>query len=522
MENLFKKITAILIFQLIVINIFSQSIDTLDKGYTRYYYHDGELRSEGVIEKGKPNGYWKSYYQNKVVKSEGNRINFKLEGLWVFYDIDGDTIEKINYHRDKKNGYDFKYQYKDIDGKKTGILKSKELFVKDKKQNKSYYYNDDGSIYQIVNYKNNFKNGLTREFDKNGNIISVYTYKNGILIKKENINRFDHNGKKQGLWRDYFSNDRIKYEATYLNDKLHGYYKEWNIKGQLIKNVKYFNGEIVIDNSKKKEKLKIKKRYYDNGKIKYKGSYRDTIPVGIHRKYDESGKIAASDIYDDFGNLISNGIVDDEGIYHGKFVNYYLSGEKKSEGNYLKGLKDGKWIFYYKSGEIEQEGYFRKGKIDGEWNWYYKNGNVKRQEHYIDGREDGLCIEYSKDGEILEKGEYQEGLKEGEWVNNVGEHVEKGNYKFGLRDGRWEYYYPNGKLKFEGNFLQGNEDGKHKWYYPDGRLKEEKYYVFGSREKIWKYFNPDGSLFMSVTYRNNKEIKINGKRIEKEENKSKQ
>lgn len=519
MENLCKKLTVLLIFQLIVTSVFSQIIDTLDKGYTKYYYPDGEIISEGIIKNGKPNGYWKTYYQNKIIKSEGNRINYKLEGLWIFYDNEGDTLEKINYHNDKKNGYDYKFLYKDIDGKKNGILKSKELYVKDKKENKSYYYNGDGTLYQIVNYKNGFKNGLTREFDKNGKLISVFIFKNGILVKKENINRLDRNGKKQGIWREYYTNDRIKKEAFYLNDKLHGYYKEWNIRGQLIKNIKYFNGVVVKEDAEKRKKLKIKNQFYDSGKLKSKGSFRDTLPVGIHRIYNEEGKVIKSNIYDDFGNLISKGIVDEEGIYHGKFINYYLSGEKKSEGNYLNGKKDGKWIFYYKSGETEQQGYFRKDKIDGEWTWYFKNGNIKRQEHYIDGKEDGLCIEYSENAEILEKGEYVDGLKEGEWINNVGEHIEKGNYKFGLREDKWQYFYEDGKIKFEGNFLQGNEDGKHKWYYRNGKLKEERYYIFGSREKIWKYYNADGSLFMSVTYRNDKEIRINGKKIENDGNK---
>jgi len=511
-----RKIFLLIVFQLIAFFSFSQLIDTLDKGYTKYYYPNGEVISEGVIEKGKPNGYWKTYYPHKILKSEGNRINFKLEGLWLFYNNEGDTIEKIYYRKDKKNGFDYKYIYKTVDNIKVGVLKSKELFVKDKKENKSFYYTEDGFLFEIVNYNNNKKHGLTRQFDESGKLISVLLFKKGVLIKKEKINRIDDRQLKQGIWRDYFSNDRIKYEAIYLNNELHGYYKEWNIKGQLIKNIKYFNGVVVDENIKKQVKLKEKKQYYENGNLKYKGNYRDTVAVGIHRKFNENSELIESYVYDDFGNLIGKGIIDEEGNYNGKFVNYYVSGDKKSEGNYSNGNKNGLWKYYYKLGAIEQEGYFRNGKIDGTWKWYYESGKIKREENYIDDREDGLCIEYAENGDILVKGEYIDGLKEDLWINNVGEHVENGYYKFGQREGRWEYYYANGKLKFEGNFLQGKEDGKHKWYYSNGKLKEEKYYIYGSREKIWKYFDEEGNLFLTILYRNNKEIKINGRKVETE------
>ena len=517
MENYSFKIFVLIVFQLMFINVFAQLIDTLDLGYTQYFYPNGKIISEGVIENGKPNGYWKTYYSNNVLKSEGNRINYKLDGLWLFYDNEQDTIEKIYYRKDKKNGFYYKYLYKIIDNKKIGVIKSKELFVKDKKQTKSYYYSDDDFLFQSVNYNNNKKNGLTREFDKAGKLITVLIFKKDILIKREKINRIDDRQLKQGLWRDYFSNDRIKYEAIYLNNELHGYYKEWNIKGQLIKNIKYFNGIVVNENVKKQAQLKEKKQYYDNGKLKFKGTYRDTFAVGIHRKYNINSELIESYIYDDFGNIIGTGIIEENGIYKGKFINYYPTGEKKSEGNYLNGNKNGLWIYYYKSGVIEQEGYFRNGKIDGIWKWFYESGKIKCKENFIDDREDGLCIEYDENSNILVKGEYIDGLKEGLWINNVGKHVENGYYKYGVREGRWEYYFANGKLKFEGDFLQGNEDGKHKWYYSSGRLKEEKYYIYGSKEKNWKYFDEEGNLFLTVLYKNDKEIKINGRKVEKEE-----
>lgn len=98
-----------------------------------------------------------------------------------------------------------------------------------------------------------------------------------------------------------------------------------------------------------------------------------------------------------------------------------------------------------------------------------------------------------------------------------GDHIEKGEFREGLKEGRWKYYYSNEKIKFEGDFIQGQEDGKHLWYYENGNLKEERHYIYGSREKMWKRYYEDGTPEMTITYRDNKEYKINGKILEKKE-----
>jgi len=110
--------------------------------------------------------------------------------------------------------------------------------------------------------------------------------------------------------------------------------------------------------------------------------------------------------------------------------------------------------------------------------------------------------------------EYIGGEKEGEWIYQVGDHVERGSYVIGLREGVWKYYYPDGSLKYEGSYSQGNPDKRHKFYYPDGSLKEEQYYVMGIREKNWKKYDKEGNLLMTITYKNNEELRINGVKTE--------
>lgn len=511
-----KYLLSIISSIIFLLSVHAQQIDTLAPGFTRFYYEDGRLSSEGIISENQPDGYWKTYYPDGKLKSEGNRRNFNLEGVWFFFNTKGDTLEKINYRADSKNGYHYRYQWDYKDNSRTGGLVSKELYVNDKLQNKSFYYFPTGELFQVVNYKNDFKHGKTFESNKEGRIIYELEYRQGVLIKRTKINYIDKNGLKQGLWREYYSNDRVKTESTYLDGQLHGYYKEFDVRGQLKLSKRYFKGEESIENLKENEEVQEQVQYYANGKIQSKGGFLKGKPVGVHRTYDETGKVVSSTVYDEDGNRVGEGLIEESGARKGNWRSFYENGKLQSEGTYTKGRKTGKWVYYFENDSIEQTGSFRNGKLDGKWLWYYDTGELWREEQFLNGREDGESIEYSREGEIIAKGVYVDGLREGEWISRFGDHIERGKYQQGEREGEWKFYYLNENPKFEGNFFQGNEDGKHRWYYENGNLKEERFYVNGSRERMWKYFNPDGSLFMTITYRNDKEIKINGKRIDED------
>jgi len=68
-------------------------------------------------------------------------------------------------------------------------------------------------------------------------------------------------------------------------------------------------------------------------------------------------------------------------------------------------------------------------------------------------------------------------------------------------------------LAFSGNFVQGNEDGKHVYYYPNGNVKEERYYDAGIKIRNWTKYHENGELLLVVQYRDGIEYKINGVKI---------
>jgi antitoxin component YwqK of YwqJK toxin-antitoxin module len=488
----------------------AQDNGVLKDGYQQFKYPNGAVSSEGMIKNGKPSGFWKSFYVTGIKKSEGKRTNFLLDSIWNFYDQAGDTTEKINYLYGKKNGWYYKYKKDPSHGV---YIWSKELFAADKKEGTAFIYFADGKIQQTYSYNSGKKEGLSKEYDKEGNIITLLEYNNDFLVSRERINRTDKNGLKQGDWKEFYPNGALKTEKTFKDDMIHGYYKEYDTRGKLVLTMLYDNGAIVKSRVEDEPDIEIVNKHDQEGKLIYSGPYRNKIPVGVHREFGKDGKVTNSYIYNDNGLLLSEGIVDEAGNRNGKWKDLYPDSKVQAEGQYSDNRRSGQWKFYNTSGKIEQTGSYNSGRPDGLWNWYYENGAILKEEEYFQGQRDGLSTEYSQSGEIIAQGQYSDGEKNGEWKFKTGDLTEEGKYITGLKDGIWKSFYSNGKLKFKGNFVQGNPDGQQIYYFENGKIKEEQYFDMGLRQKTWKKFSEEGLAFLVISYKDDSEVSINGVRI---------
>jgi uncharacterized protein len=438
-----------------------------------------------------------------------------LDSTWLFFDEKGDTLEKINYILGKKNGYYYKYDVANVINKgNRNIIRSKELYINDKKEGLAYFYHDNGIIREIINYKGGKKNGSGKEFNEAGDIITLYEFFNDYMIEKNNVNRKDSNGVKQGNWVEYFDNGKVKSEKNYRNDTINGYSKEFNEKGDLVVSLLYVNGNLKQIENKDSFSLEERNEFYENGKVKRQGFYRKDTPVGIHKFYDENGNIIRADIFNDKGIIVSTGLLTEDGKKEGLWNNFYEDGRVKSVGNFKNNRQVGEWKFLFKNGGQEQKGSFKNGQFDGEWKWFYGNNKTLRIEEFENGKRNGKFIEFNELGDTITLGSYLDDEKNGYWEYKIGDDIEKGNFIAGLKEGIWKEYYASGVLEQECNFVQGNPDGKVTLYYENGKVKEEQYYVNGIKEKIWKKFDEKGLLTISILYENNMEKKVNGVKVE--------
>jgi antitoxin component YwqK of YwqJK toxin-antitoxin module len=477
-------------------------------GYNKFYYDNGKISSEGTMHNGKPDGYWKTYYPSGKLKSEGNRKSSQLDSLWKFYNEEGKITVEFNYSQGKKNGLKKTYDPKE------GFLVQQETFAADVKQGPTNIFYTSGKVKQVIPFDKGLENGIGYEYAEDGTIITVIDYRQGYVKKQEKINRRDKNNQKQGNWKDFYANGNIKWEGKFTNDKKDGYFKEYSEKGDLLATTKFVDGKQQKD-APELAKIEVKREYYETGVVKYTGGFReDGTPEGLHKEFSPKGEVINSRIFKD-GAVVAEGVMDSKNLEQGIWKEYHTNGQLKSQGEYKDGKKVGEWVFYHPNGKVEQKGkYDKKGRAQGEWKWYYESGNILREEVYVDDQLEGPMTEYAEDSKVITKGEYLEGLKEGAWVYEMGDYREEGKYTADKRVGMWKHFYTSdNQLRFEGNFVDGNPDGKHEYYWPSGKTREKGKYIVGRKECDWEYYNEDGSLQLTITYKDDQEIKFDGVKV---------
>ena len=528
----FFKLRFLLILALFTIHVSLFSQITNPNGYNVFKYDNGTKSSEGTMRDGKADGYWKNYYKNGNLKIEGNRKNFLLDSIWKFYSERGKITKVINYSEGKKNGFVLTYDTNQL-------VTNKENFMNDIKQGNSVSYYSSGKIKQTTPYIKGRPDGYAYEYSEDSVLITILKYQGGILASVERLNRKDELGKKQGVYKEFYEDGKVKSEKKYKDDVIDGYAKTYDSKGNLT-NTEKFNNGMVVKNAPELAKLDVFHEFYEDGTMKYEGGYINGMPVGTHyhykqKRFCDSLSISRDDTSDvmikkyvcrnkavpdsgityNEGIKIEYGAVDSMRNKIGIWNEYHNTGEFKGKGLYSNDKRIGDWIFYYATGPIEQKGrYDKKGRTQGDWKWFYENGSILREEIYIDNLRNGLMTEYTEDGKIITKGEFEDDMQQGIWTYETPEYKEIGKYINDKPDSLWKrFYMPKGKLRYEGNFLNGDEDGLHSWYFENGRLMTQGSYTAGMKQGNWKFYYDNGFNYLTITYENDIEIKFQGIKI---------
>ncbi len=496
------------IFSFLVISIcIAFSLNAQEKntedGYRVFYHPNGNKSSEGVLRDGKPDGYWKNYSEEGILISEGNRKDFLLDSTWKFYNDSSRLILEINYSKGRKNGWRVEFSPEEI---------IRTYFLDDIKDSITEILYPGGQLKMEIPYEDGLENGMGKEYDTNGLIISVITYKKGYKIKHERINRYDRDGKRYGPWKFFRTDGSLKEEGTYSGGLMHGFFKYYDEEGQFLRIEKYVYGEIQKE-APETASLEMVREYYPNGKLKRIFSQKDNEQEGLFREYDSTGKLKQAWVFSR-GAVIAEGMLDKSGQKDGQWKHYFSDGSIRASGKYVNGNKSGKWEYFYPNGTLEQKGMYSKtGKPHGEWLWFYPSGNLMRQEMYWGGKPDGMMTEYSDSATIIAQGNFVEGKEDGEWIYNYKTYSEKGKYSNGHKDETWIATYSNGNKKFIGEYFAGLAEGWHRWYWPNGRKKLEGKYSDGLKTGTWFKYNEEGLPVITITYDNGIETKYDGAKI---------
>lgn len=187
--------------------------------------------------------------------------------------------------------------------------------------------------------------------------------------------------------------------------------------------------------------------------------------------YDRNGKGVSNPHFASYYKIVENNPADGNKRYR----DYYVTGELKSEGNYLeidrtddsKTVRDADYVDYYRNGAVEEKGTFAGGKRQGEY------------------------VSYAEDGTVLIKANYQDDLLHGEYTK----YADSG---LSLRQ-----TYSRGEPKYDYYELLGS-DGR---YSKVRTADDSPLYVSPSSDdrkteyrdgQEWSYYNNDG-LYVAVS-----------------------
>jgi antitoxin component YwqK of YwqJK toxin-antitoxin module len=108
--------------------------------------------------------------------------------------------------------------------------------------------------------------------------------------------------------------------------------------------------------------------------------------------------LSAQDVDAEIRTATLDQLVERQGLYYeinsetpfmGLLRDVYPNGQKKREGNFVRGVLDGGMTAWYENGQKKYEGNFVNGKADGLVTIWYDNGQKKSEEVWVGGASQG-------------------------------------------------------------------------------------------------------------------------------------
>jgi uncharacterized protein len=288
-------------------------------------------------------GRWKYFYEDGLLREEGTFRNGKRDGFFKTYDRSGNLLDLKKY----------------VDGEE--VIDAPEIA---RLEVVTEYY-ETGVISNITTFRNGIPEGVSREYNEQGEIEKAVIYAAGNIVGQGIM---DEEGNKEGLWEEYYLDGSLRARGNYLNNKKTG---EWVY-------------------------------YHENGELEQKGTYDEQgRPVGKWVWYYDNGNLWREEF---FINGLQDGLVTEFDPY----------GIVISEGEYFEGLEEGKWIYNFENHRIE--GIYSAGMRNGMWRHFYPDGQLSFEGQFINDNPNGKHIYYWEDGQKKDEENYVMGRKEGDWI----------------------------------------------------------------------------------------------------------
>ena len=572
-----------------------------------HYYTLGELVAE----------YTEAKWPNGQIKEEPPSFNKEgqLDGTRIGYWADGSTRYTMDYKKGKKDGDEVRYD-------STGVLIFEVRYDKGVRNGmeKEYYVN--GNPKRLARYKDNKLDGMEKEYYVNGNSKRFASYKDDKLDGKTEL--FDSLGVitetitykdslRNGKTTLWWPNGEAYQRLTYEKDILEGRFEEWDslgtdiVKGSYTEGVRhkkwlYYDSEgrrdkfVFLDMDSTITDYQFKyypnwqlveepgfndrglydgkwESFYIDGATSKKFSYNEGKRDKIWMSYFQDGRRENYTFYTqdslvtdyDFTYFANLQIKEEpefnkNGLFDGKWEQFYEDGETKMTFSYDESKKDKIWMSFYPDNRrqnytyynqdtlvtdydfkyydnikiiddpdlydyayymnlevvkkprydnlqiVEEPSFSKNGLFDGKWDSFFENGDQWRTFHYEEGLKVKIwSVFYDSTGTRHSETNYENDLKHGqyqEWYENIIVRPRaEGLYKEDVKDLLWTFWNEFQEKRFE-EWRDGIlYDSFEYEYYSNGQVKEEPSYKDRRKHGDWVRYFPDGSVMGTRTFK---------------------
>ncbi len=539
--------------------------DKIEGNYAEYF--DGKiLKSEAVYKNGLIEGSSKKYYSNKILERENfyslGNVSKSIEYLqngkktaesfytpkgeldtYAYYDTFGNKYFEEKYKSGElKTGTQFTekeqkgtevniakkgFEMKNFDG----TLRVKGSFEKGNKTGEWSYLFSSGIPRLKEFYSNGKNNGLTTNYNENGELSSISNFENDTLNGRyegydgDKINQiiYYEKGKQIGLFQTFYADGKVSTEGFMSNDNVSNDKYIYNQDGT-ISIIEHYINDYLSNRKTFGVNEKLENDFdYKNKTGKFSLSYNNgAITKNFEMKNGVlNGKAISQDKY-------KNMMLDAEyvnGKLHNSYKKYGPTGSLLLDQNYYCGTLNGLSKQYDFVGNLRLTEEYTFGDESGKTTRYFNNKSKMMESALSNDAREGETVYYNQKGEPLAIIGYENNMaqyfvtksKTGELtekkpiINQTAEIVSyypdgkpaiQLTLNKGQLNGKFVISSTDGKPEYECNYKNGSLEGDRFEYYTNGKVYKKEHFANNNFEGQQEYFKEDGKLWAAISYKN--------------------
>lgn len=193
-------------------------------GMVRQYYYGGSPKSSGVYDMGMKTGMWVCYHENGATRSMTKFKDGLKHGWYRAYGESGLLDMECQYERGQLHG-EFRTVYQS-----SGKTWEKRTYHRGE-QVTGMHYSEGDICTSYTEYENGVEHGAQRYFHREkGNL---------------HIRAMNFNGRRVGLYKEYHPNGEKKLEGMSNELGKDGEWKEWDEDGNLVSVSVFKDGKFI-------------------------------------------------------------------------------------------------------------------------------------------------------------------------------------------------------------------------------------------------------------------------------------